>query len=184
MLCPNCRRGDWGLKKRSQVPRSGTEDNAIILVVDHQLISYFLRAQGWAIRMGRRDLTKGRSEVYYSQSYPTCKLDPLRQRWKPLPVVNVSEVWVPQPAADMQLPSSKNKTPEISHIILLELWTHISISSPEIRSRKRRRFKEDGKEERNCKYSRQQITNERKLKGKGRLNKERSFRHKDNKRRK
>lgn len=133
---------------------------------------------------GKEGPNQGTFWSLYSQSYPTCNLDPLRQRWKPLPVVNVSEVWVPQPAADMQLPSSKNKTPEISHIILLELWTHISISSPEIHSRKRRRFKEDGKEERNCKYSRQQITNERKLKGKGRLNKERSFRHKDNKRRK
>lgn len=45
---------------------------------------------------------------------------------------NISEVQVSQPAVDMQLPSSKNKIPEISHIILLELLTHIRISSPEM----------------------------------------------------
>lgn len=43
--------------------------------------------------------------------------------------VNISEVWVPQPAVDMQLPSSKNKTPKISHISRLELLRHTNISS-------------------------------------------------------
>lgn len=73
--------------------------------------------------------------------------------------VNTSEVWVLQPAVDMQLPNSKNKTPKISHIILLELLTHTSISSPEMhswcsqkeRGKKRRRFKGAGEEERNFK---------------------------------
>lgn len=60
---------------------------------------------------------------------------------------NISEVQVSQPAVDMQLPSSKNKIPEISHIILLELLTHIRISSPEMHfwcSKNKRGKEEEG----------------------------------------
>ena len=107
-------------------------------------------------------------------------------RWKLLPVYKHTEVWIPQPAVDTQLPSSKNKTPEISHIILLEPWTHTHTSFPEmcswcneIRERQRGRGGDSKKIGKRDKFQ-VILHNERKIKGK--LNKERSFRHKDNKR--